>query len=137
MAITRSGRAYSPSPAKKLFKVQASCSNCEVPIDKALYHKNTPKHPFGPSAVKIKVYVKAPCLACKAPFDQLLGRRTRTYWTEKALKKWAEGAPVVIVTRIVFKKKYIIKSHKGTTIKLRNGEKVSTLRIPNRWTSFN
>lgn len=140
MAITRSGQTYGLSSVKEPLKVKATCPKCEVPIDKSLCVRNKPEpeHSFGPFPVKIILNVRVPCPACKATFDQLLSRRTRIHWTKKTIQKWAKDAPALIVHRIVFKKKrYIVKFYKGTTIKLRNGEKVSTLRIPNRWTRVN
>ena len=104
-----------------------SCSSCKAsrkqPLSKDLAHESSP------SPVNIILRLKITCQACKASFDQLALRKTRAYWTKKNLQTWAES------TSIGLAKKYLVRFRRGTTLKLRNGAKVSTLRVPNRWTS--
>jgi hypothetical protein len=77
------------------------------------------------------------CQACDASFEQLTLRKTRAYWTKKKLQNWAESTSSFTHEPFGLAKRYIVRFRRGTTLKLRNGAKVSILRVPNRWTSVN
>jgi hypothetical protein len=122
---TRSGQMMG-APSDKVL-----CSNCQTPLNQP--RKNNIGH--GQSSVKIILRVKVSCSVCQPAFDQLLAQTTRgTYWNKEKIQNWAQAAHSIKVRRIVFRqKKYIVQFCKGTTLKLRNGDKVSILRLPNRW----
>ena len=112
-----------------------TCSSCKASLDNPL--SNNLGHGSGPSPVKIILRVKVTCQACNAAFEQLLLRKTRAHWTKKNFQKWAESTSSFTHKPIAFAKKYLVRFRRGTTLKLRNGAKVSTLRVPNRWTPAN
>ena len=123
------------SEASVASSAKKRCSSCKAslkqPLSKDLSHESSP------SPVNIILRLKITCQACKASFEQLALRKTRAYWTKKNLQNWAESTPTFANKPIGRAKKYLVRFRRGTTLKLRNGTKVSTLRVPNRWTPAN
>jgi hypothetical protein len=110
-----------------LSSVESSCQTCQTTLDSQVGRENKLLEENHTPPVKIILV----CLTCKATFDQHLGRNMRTYWTKKNIHIWTET--VVHITAKP-RSKYMVKFHRGTTLKLRHAGKVSTLRVPNRWT---
>jgi hypothetical protein len=129
MKLETNSKASVASSGKK------SCSSCKA-SRKHLLSRNL-GHESGPSPVKIMLRVQITCEACKDGFKQLALRKARAYWTKKNLQNWAESTSSFACKPIGFAKRYLVRFRRGTTLKLRNGAKVSTLRVPNRWTSAN
>jgi hypothetical protein len=119
------------SQVSGLSAVKSACQTCQTVFNSTAGLENNSME--GSRAPPIKIILKLKvCLACKATFDRYLDRKMRSYWTKKKFQKWAEA---VIHVTVKLKIKYMVKFHRGTTLKLRNGGKVSTLRVPNRWTT--
>jgi hypothetical protein len=123
--------AITLSPVSGLSAVKSACQTCQTAFDSPAGLENNLMEGSRAPPVKIILKLKV-CLACKAIFDRYLDRKTRAYWTKKKFQKWAE---TVIHVTVKLKKKYMVKFHRGTTLKLRHSGKVSTLRVPNRWTT--